>query len=252
MLEQTGLRDRADERSDASRAATASASTSRSACSRAPRCCCSTSPPRRWTPASASACGSSSSASPSAARGVVFATHDIAEAERHAARVLVLADGELLFSGPPASSRAPPEPTASTSRARSSRSCASGATDAVRCCARTCGSCAARRLLVGAADRLPGRDRPADRARALARARPAAGRVPQRISPPGRASSSGGRRLDSTHYYERALQAVKPVPVATRAQAVADVRPGACWPRRDHPRTSPHGSPAATSRRTSK
>jgi ABC-2 type transport system ATP-binding protein len=33
---------------------------------------------------------------------VVFATHDIAEAERHAQRVLVLADGELLFSGTPA------------------------------------------------------------------------------------------------------------------------------------------------------
>jgi ABC-2 type transport system ATP-binding protein len=32
---------------------------------------------------------------------VVFATHDIAEAERHAQRVLVLADGELLFSGSP-------------------------------------------------------------------------------------------------------------------------------------------------------
>ena len=35
------------------------------------------------------------------ARGtaVIFATHDIAEAERHANRVLVLADGELLFDG---------------------------------------------------------------------------------------------------------------------------------------------------------
>jgi ABC-2 type transport system ATP-binding protein len=30
---------------------------------------------------------------------VVFATHDIAEAERHADRMLVLADGELLFDG---------------------------------------------------------------------------------------------------------------------------------------------------------
>jgi ABC-2 type transport system ATP-binding protein len=34
--------------------------------------------------------------------GVVFATHDIAEAERHAQRLIVLADGELLFSGTPA------------------------------------------------------------------------------------------------------------------------------------------------------
>jgi ABC-2 type transport system ATP-binding protein len=33
---------------------------------------------------------------------VVYATHDIAEAERHADRVLVLADGELLFWGTPA------------------------------------------------------------------------------------------------------------------------------------------------------
>ncbi len=31
---------------------------------------------------------------------VVFSTHNVAEAERHADRVLVLADGELLFSGP--------------------------------------------------------------------------------------------------------------------------------------------------------
>ncbi len=37
---------------------------------------------------------------------VIFATHDIAEAERHAERVLVLADGELLFSGTPAELKA--------------------------------------------------------------------------------------------------------------------------------------------------
>jgi ABC-2 type transport system ATP-binding protein len=33
--------------------------------------------------------------------GVLFTTHDIAEAGRHASRLLVLADGELLFSGRP-------------------------------------------------------------------------------------------------------------------------------------------------------
>jgi ABC-2 type transport system ATP-binding protein len=33
---------------------------------------------------------------------VLFTTHDIAEAGRHASRLLVLADGELLFSGHPA------------------------------------------------------------------------------------------------------------------------------------------------------
>jgi ABC-2 type transport system ATP-binding protein len=33
---------------------------------------------------------------------VVFSTHNVVEAERHAQRVLVLADGEMLFCGPPA------------------------------------------------------------------------------------------------------------------------------------------------------
>jgi ABC-2 type transport system ATP-binding protein len=33
---------------------------------------------------------------------VVYSTHDIAEAERHANRVIVLADGEAIFSGRPA------------------------------------------------------------------------------------------------------------------------------------------------------
>ena len=33
---------------------------------------------------------------------VVFTTHDVGEAQRFADRVMVLADGELLFSGPPA------------------------------------------------------------------------------------------------------------------------------------------------------
>ena len=37
---------------------------------------------------------------------VIFATHDIAEAERHADRVLVLADGELLFNDTPTSLKA--------------------------------------------------------------------------------------------------------------------------------------------------
>jgi ABC-2 type transport system ATP-binding protein len=36
-----------------------------------------------------------------AGTAVVFSTHDIQEADRHAGRVLVLADGELLFTGTP-------------------------------------------------------------------------------------------------------------------------------------------------------
>jgi ABC-type multidrug transport system ATPase subunit len=33
---------------------------------------------------------------------VVFSTHDVGEVERYATRVLLLADGELLFTGTPA------------------------------------------------------------------------------------------------------------------------------------------------------
>ncbi|HTE59431.1 MAG TPA: ABC transporter ATP-binding protein, partial [Solirubrobacteraceae bacterium] len=33
---------------------------------------------------------------------VVYSTHNVAEAERYADRLLVLADGELLFTGTPA------------------------------------------------------------------------------------------------------------------------------------------------------
>jgi ABC-2 type transport system ATP-binding protein len=40
--------------------------------------------------------------SSSRGRAVVFSTHNVAEAERYAGRVIVLADGELLFSGTPA------------------------------------------------------------------------------------------------------------------------------------------------------
>jgi ABC-2 type transport system ATP-binding protein len=36
-----------------------------------------------------------------AGTAVVYSTHDVGEAERYADRVLVLADGELLFSGTP-------------------------------------------------------------------------------------------------------------------------------------------------------
>jgi ABC-2 type transport system ATP-binding protein len=44
-----------------------------------------------------------------AGTSIVFATHDIAEAERHADRLLVLADGELLFDGTPTDLKAATE-----------------------------------------------------------------------------------------------------------------------------------------------
>jgi ABC-2 type transport system ATP-binding protein len=37
---------------------------------------------------------------------VIFTTHNVAEAERWADRVLVLADGEVIFTGTPAELRA--------------------------------------------------------------------------------------------------------------------------------------------------
>ena len=42
---------------------------------------------------------------PRAGTTVVFSTHNVGEAERYADRVLVLADGELLFTGTPARAR---------------------------------------------------------------------------------------------------------------------------------------------------
>ena len=77
-------------RSGGSRAATSSGSTSRSGCCPSPPCCCSTSPRPRSTRASASGCGSSSAAWPQRGTTVVFSTHNVAEAERYAERVLVL------------------------------------------------------------------------------------------------------------------------------------------------------------------
>ncbi|MGO9496909.1 MAG: AAA family ATPase [Solirubrobacteraceae bacterium] len=50
---------------------------------------------------------------------IVFSTHNVAEAEHYAGRVLVLGDGELLFSGTPAElERAVNEPVAGPAAAR--------------------------------------------------------------------------------------------------------------------------------------
>ena len=66
---------------------------------------------RRSTRASASGCGASSAAWPREGTAVVYSTHDVGEAERYADRVLVLADGELLFTGTPGGARAAPSAT---------------------------------------------------------------------------------------------------------------------------------------------
>ena len=54
---------------------------------------------------------------------VVFATHTLSEAERHADRMLVLADGETLFWGPPRSSGSVVAGRRATSSRPSSSSC---------------------------------------------------------------------------------------------------------------------------------
>ena len=80
---------------------------------------------------------------------VLFATHDVAEAERYADRMLVLADGDLLFTGTPREleatrpAAAPAGPRgrvrALPARARPLRRRCAG------CSSRTCRSCGARR-----------------------------------------------------------------------------------------------------------
>ena len=60
---------------------------------------------------------------------VVYSTHDVGEAERYADRVLVLADGELLFTGTPAELERRRRRRQATSSRRSCASCTSGATE---------------------------------------------------------------------------------------------------------------------------
>ena len=102
------------------------------------------------THASASACGSSCSASRAPGTTVIFTTHYIQEAERYGDRLLVLADGERVFDGTPrapCTRRCPSPGPLPTSSRPSSTTCASGATErsCAGCCSRTCRSCGGRR-----------------------------------------------------------------------------------------------------------
>ena len=157
---------------------------------------------------------------------VVYSTHNVAEAERYADRLLVLADGELLFAGTPASSSARRRRTTrTTSRARSSASCERVATDCAGCCSRTSRSCAARRcwsallvlypllvaLLVGA--------------RAVVGPVEAEGRVRQ-PGPARRGDDRPRRPASSTPPRTRAelFESVDPIRVDTREEAIEKVR----------------------------
>ena len=141
--------------------------------------------------------------------------------------MLVLADGELLFAGPPA--RAARATAAATSRARSSPSCASAATDAravrwllakdLRILRRSPVLTALLvvypavvAVLIGLAlSRGPGLPRVA---------------FLNEIPPSQAVITLGKTRIDTTRYERQLFQAIDAVRSRTRAQAIADVRDG--------------------------
>ena len=96
---------------------------------RARRCSPSTSPRPRSTRPSASGCGSSSRSSHARGTAVVFSTHDVSEAQRHADRLLVLDEGEAASSTAPR--RCCSNATAAAGTATSSRRCSGAARGAL-------------------------------------------------------------------------------------------------------------------------
>ena len=142
MLEQTGLRERADEQlarlsgGNRQRVNIAIGLLARpAACSR------STSPPRRSTRASASACGVHPRSAPPKARASLFSTHDVGEVERHAdARARARRRRAAVRRRP----RGVPRRGGERERRRRLRGrvrvvpARRGGSDERRCCARTC------------------------------------------------------------------------------------------------------------------
>ena len=123
MLEQTDLRDarRRRGRPPVGRQPAARQHRDRPAAQPAPRCC-STSPPPSLDPRQRERLWSFIGGLAAEGTAVVYSTHDVGEAERYADRVLVLADGELLFTGTPARARAGRSATPRTSSRPSSAS----------------------------------------------------------------------------------------------------------------------------------
>ena len=197
---------------------------------RARRCCCSTSRPRRSTRASASACGSSSAASPTRGTTVVYSTHNVAEAERYADRVLVLADGELLFSGRPrelertvggdadARLRARLRPLPARARPLTAAlAAAQGPADPAPLAA------AGRRCWSSTPSLVVAADRP----RALVRPEQADGRLRQpRRRPTTPRSRSAASKVDASQYADKLFESVDPIRVKTREEAIDKVRSG--------------------------
>ena len=98
MLELTELARRRGDRQALGRQP-AAAQHRRRAARRPAAACCSTSPPPSLDPAQRERLWAFIATLEAT---VLYTTHDVGEADRHADRVLVLADGELLYMGTPA------------------------------------------------------------------------------------------------------------------------------------------------------
>jgi ABC-2 type transport system permease protein len=157
---------------------------------------------------------------------VVYTTHNVGEAERYADRLLVLADGELLFTGSPAE-LLQRVGAGATSRRPSSPSCASGATDPVFWLLRKDLQILRRSpllvsllviypiliaVLIGfSLSSPPGKPKVAF-----------ANLVPATED----SFSVGGQELDATAYAGKLFEAVEPIRVGSREAAIAKVRDG--------------------------
>ena len=170
---------------------------------------------RRWTRASARSCGSSSARLAARGTTVVYSTHDVAEAEHYADRVLVLADGELLFEGSPRSSSGPASGRpgrdfeAAFVRFLHERGPLSRALAAAQGPPDPAPLAAAG----GAAGPVPDRPRGADRPRALGRRRTSRRSPSSTSSRRARATFTiGGERLDAADYADELFKSVEPDP----------------------------------------
>ena len=197
-----------------SRAATSSGSTSRSACSRSPAVLLLDEPSTGLDPRQRARLWEFVLGLAGRGTTVIFSTHNIAEAERYGQRLLVLADGQRLFDGTAAElhaaapARTPSAPVRlrvglrplprrarPLDRRRDALAAAQGPADH-----------AALAAAHGAADRLPDRDRGADRLRAL------------RAAPTSRGSPSSTRSRPTPRSRSAARTSTSSAPAASSAR----------------------------------
>ena len=179
---------------------------------------------RRWTRPSASGCGSSSRGSSRGGTAVLFSTHNVGEAQRHADRVLVLDGGRLASTASPAELIAAPaaSPDGDLERALVRVPRRAKAVRAVRSLLR-------KDLLILGRSRLllvllvvyPLADRGADRPGDLARALAAAG-GDRRRNPAGGDDPARRPELDVARYANELLSQRRRRSRPPAAQAVAE------------------------------